>query len=288
MDGRVPILYTITAFPGHKQIEVTSSPAEFLLQSFADLKKGGKYVFTVCATNRAGKGPPARSLPLESSVAHHTPINIDANEPTSERLQKIQTAVNQKVGSLKFIAPDLPRRQINMNSTIHFLAGSATIRKECKPVIDELVKVCRNVHLVAKSFKLPPVHLRIEGHVAKTKNISKCKKLSLARAEKVRECILAGGTPASAIWPVGFGFSRGTGDRRYDRRVEVHIVEESRQQYMAAAKLQARFRGRAARRNHPVNAKVTNNPPSKAGGIVSIGNMHVREGKDALVHKLKQ
>ena len=122
-------------------------------------------------------------------------------------------------GKIRYIVVDLINMRIYLKEMINFHAGTANIKEEDMEIVDELTLVCRTIHEVVREFNLPDIHLRVEGHVHKTKNIEKCWRLSNERADVIVQRVVAGGTPQESLHSKGFGhrrrrWRRGCGRRR--------------------------------------------------------------------------
>jgi flagellar motor protein MotB len=136
-----------------------------------------------------------------------TVTSISATD--KQRMQKIQTIVVQKLhGHTKYTVVDLVNMRIHLNEMINFHAGTARIMEEDLEIADELTLVCKTIHEVTHEHGLPDIHLRIEGHVHKTKDIEKCWRLSNERAEVIVTRVVKGGTPNTTLHPKGYGASR--------------------------------------------------------------------------------
>jgi hypothetical protein len=80
------------------------------------------------------------------------------------------------------------------------------------------------------TFGLPPVHIRVEGHVHKTTNTQKCWSLSGERAKVIVLKMSQTGIPPALLHPKGFGaskpLSKNETDKKRDRRVEIHVMSQ--------------------------------------------------------------
>jgi outer membrane protein OmpA-like peptidoglycan-associated protein len=113
---------------------------------------------------------------------------------------------------------------------IHFWAGTADVKPESESVVEQLQFACRMIHaVVAETEGMPPLHIRVEGHVHETRNIEKCWRLSKESAAVIADKIADAGYPRSGLHPRGLGPSRPLGilgNPQMDRRVEVHVMDQ--------------------------------------------------------------
>lgn len=72
----------------------------------------------------------------------------------------------------------------------------------------------------------PILHLKIEGHVTKTKNTKKGWKISQERAEVIVKSLVLHGCPEEILHPVGLGSTRPIGTGAVNRRIEVNLMTE--------------------------------------------------------------
>jgi len=150
-------------------------------------------------------------------------------ESEADKLMKqVDDLVEEKLGdSCPDIDVDLPRRRIFLKSMIHFWAGTADIKPQCYSTVAQLQLACRTVNEVVETMGMKPLHLRVEGHVHKTSNLKKCWRLSKERAFVITEKICdENNYPLHTVHPQGFGPSRPLGDKKLDRRVEVHVMDD--------------------------------------------------------------
>jgi hypothetical protein len=113
---------------------------------------------------------------------------------------------------------------------VHFWAGTAKIKEESNRVVSQLQFAVKTVFNICMTYGLPPVHLRVEGHVHKTRNTKKCWWLFGERAKIIVSKMCQTGIPPALLHPKGFGaskpLSKGESDRKQDRRVEVHVMSQ--------------------------------------------------------------
>jgi outer membrane protein OmpA-like peptidoglycan-associated protein len=221
-DGGAAIQkYTVASTTGNLRASGAVSPI-----NVSGLEAGTTYVFEVTATNSVGTGPPGVSAPASFHTQEEETV-ISSHESYEDRMKKIQTIVRMKLeGRIKYIVVDLINMRIYLNEMINFHAGTANIKEEDMEIVDELTLVCRTIHEVVREFNLPDIHLRVEGHVHKTKNIEKCWRLSNERADVIVQRVVAGGTPQESLHSKGFGPSRPLGSAEENRRVEVHVMSD--------------------------------------------------------------
>jgi len=154
--------------------------------------------------------------------------SIDPNLPLNERLRLVQLACEDKLGpTCNMVEMDLVNGRIHLKEPINFVGGKADIVPEDLNVVDQLCKVIDTMDELLRKNKCPVIHLRIEGHVAKTKNEEKCWRLSQERAEKLVGVMLAADVPSEILHPVGMGASKPTSATKAEnRRVEIHIMHD--------------------------------------------------------------
>jgi outer membrane protein OmpA-like peptidoglycan-associated protein len=154
-------------------------------------------------------------------------LSAAASLSTEERLAQIQIAVMQKIGNkCPHLNIDLVARRIELSDMINFHAGTARIMEDDMNIVAEVKFAVKAIHDIVTAAKLPEVHLRIEGHVHKTKNIEKCWTLSGQRAEVICDHIVEGGTPMDILHPKGYGPSVPIGAATENRRVEIHVMTD--------------------------------------------------------------
>jgi hypothetical protein len=120
------------------------------------------------------------------------------------QVQEIMLARLQR--PLRFIELDLVARRIHLTEAINFTAGTSQVLPCDMAVLAELIRACRAMCDVVDEFKLPRIHLRLEGHVHKTKDLAKCERLSWERPQVISRRIAAGGTPESILHAIGYGW----------------------------------------------------------------------------------
>jgi len=162
--------------------------------------------------------------PPLSPTNHVGPKVLDQEE----ELRRIEKDVNDRLGGrCPHIEVDLTNRRIHLQETINFWAGTADIKPECFSIVEQLQIACRMINTVVTEEGMPPLHMRVEGHVHKTNNIKKCWRLSDERAAVIVDKIGDAGYPRSVLHPKGFGPSRPLGTPKTDRRVEVHVMDQA-------------------------------------------------------------
>jgi outer membrane protein OmpA-like peptidoglycan-associated protein len=150
-----------------------------------------------------------------------------ASLSAEERLAQLQIAVMKKIGNnCPHLNIDLVARRIDLTDMINFHSGTARIMEDDMAIVAEVKFAVKAIHDIVEAAKIPEVHLRIEGHVHKTKNIEKCWTLSAQRAEVICQHIVEGGTPMCILHPKGYGPSVPLGSATKDRRVEIHIMTD--------------------------------------------------------------
>jgi outer membrane protein OmpA-like peptidoglycan-associated protein len=164
---------------------------------------------------------------LQATVARTAVDIANLESPTfDELLQKLQTLVHLKIGDMcPHIHINLEKRRIDLTQ-VRFKAGTAVIKQEDMHIVEELRHAVRVIHETVVSANLPELHLRVEGHVFKTKNVEKGWALSQERANVISAQVVSGGTPKHILHPKGYGASRPIGTPRENRRVELHVMTQ--------------------------------------------------------------
>merc|ERR1711908_106800 len=135
-------------------------------------------------------------------------------------MRRVQTTTTRLISAhCPDIDVDLERGQIRLKNTIHFWAGTADIKPESYSLLRQLKIAVRAVFNVCISMHLPPVHLRVEGHVHKTLRQRKCWRISGERAQVIVSELVQTGVPSVILHPKGFGASKPLGNNQADRRV---------------------------------------------------------------------
>lgn len=120
-------------------------------------------------------------------------------------------------------AIDFSTRQLLINTSIRFDVASARIRSSADAILDEVAGVLLDT---------PDIVIRIEGHTDDTGPADGNLRLSLERAEAVRDALEARGVAATRMQVRGLGQdvplvpNEGDWQREVNRRVEFHLVED--------------------------------------------------------------
>lgn len=123
--------------------------------------------------------------------------------------------VKQDDGSLK----------INLAGDTSFNSGSATIKETFADTLDQVAKVL---------IEMPKSRVSVVGHTDSSGNAAANQRLSLARADSVRDFLVTGGVSNSRISTVGRGSTQPLvseqtdADRAKNRRVEIFIYPETK------------------------------------------------------------
>ena len=117
--------------------------------------------------------------------------------------------------------PPLVQRFTGAISGLTFVVGSAALHPDSTPVIDEAAKVLR---------EYPAVRMEISGHTSSEGAEKKNQKLSLARAESVKQALVDRGIEESRITTQGYGSLRPIAvnstkaGRAQNRRIEFRVI----------------------------------------------------------------
>jgi outer membrane protein OmpA-like peptidoglycan-associated protein len=222
------IRYTAYSIPeGHIAIAREQSMTEVTIR---ELWPGSAYKFVVTAHNEVGEGPPSqpsetvRVLGKETNSASTTATAL-GEMAVLDMMQLLQEAVLVKLGGeMKYVELNLKIRRIHLKKVVNFWAGTAIIKPEGALIVEELAKVCKAIFDCVRELKMEKLHMRVEGHVHKTQDRSKCWTLSGDRAKIITEMLKLAGCPDGNVHPRGYGYSRPLGTPNTDRRVEVHIM----------------------------------------------------------------
>jgi len=189
-DG-TPLTAVITSMDG----SIKPFGTDPLTGTFQVTLPPGKHSFKVQAENYL-----PQQMDCDVTAGQTSEMNLTLEKP------KEATLVEDKI-----ILPD----------AIYFEFGSATIKDESLPILDQVFKVISE----AKSFK----GLRVEGHTDSIGSDEYNQKLSRSRAQSVRSYLVKKGVDAQLITATGFGESKpiatNTTDegRAENRRVEFNV-----------------------------------------------------------------
>jgi outer membrane protein OmpA-like peptidoglycan-associated protein len=169
--------------------------------------------------------PPAPAPAPAPPVIHKPPWS--ATLSAEERLAQLQIEVMKKIGDkCPHLKIDLVARSIDLTDMINFTGGTADVLDEDMGILAEAKFAIKAMHDIVEAAKIPKVHLCIEGHVHKTKNIERCWAISKQRAEVICEHIAEGGTPMDILHPKGYGASVPLGTPEENRRVHIRIMTD--------------------------------------------------------------
>jgi flagellar motor protein MotB len=155
-----------------------------------------------------------------------------------EGMRLLQSQISEEISdSCPHIKPDMLNNQIRILEPLNFEGGEATVLMEDLPILHEICHVVGAMLGVIDSVNdaleekgglrvLQVPHLRIEGHVQKTKKSTpeKMLRISQERAQTVVDEVKKCGCPARLLHPQGLGASCPIGSAEENRRVEIHLM----------------------------------------------------------------
>jgi flagellar motor protein MotB len=168
-------------------------------------------------------GPQTPAVPAAptTSVAVVPPPNDTAPPPPTPTTPRAHTDV--QVGDLETrVSARTGNTTVYLPSKLLFAPGQATLQPDAKKSLDQVVAALKKQFVGKK--------LRVEGHTDKTPiKVSKWssnEELSLARADAVKEYLIAHGITASRIQAKGYGSAkpRDANDLAKNRRVEIVVL----------------------------------------------------------------
>jgi flagellar motor protein MotB len=179
------------------------------------------------AGNSSGKD--VQSKTYNNSATHEIQdTHATTQQQHQQAMKRIQTTVMERLKEedIEHVDVDLVHSRIHLGDPIGFHPKSAKVTKGALDILEELTIACTTIHETVHELGFPEIHLRVEGHVSKTKDVERCSELSTARAEKICACIVASGTPTRTLHAKGYGASRPIGAAEENRRIEVHVLTE--------------------------------------------------------------
>ena len=168
------------------------------------------------------------SNPTESSPICSGPIAVDKNTTIRAIATKAGVpASTVATGRYAIQPPETPRvvvtkQKFELKDKIYFDTGKATIKPESYGLLDEVAQALKNHEEVKK--------LSIDGHTDSTGNAKANQKLSVARANAIRDYLTKKGVEPSRLETRGFGQTKPIASnktkqgREQNRRVEFNIV----------------------------------------------------------------
>ncbi|MBN2885089.1 MAG: OmpA family protein [Chromatiaceae bacterium] len=156
----------------------------------------------------------ARIAELERTLAEQREASVKASQAVRQLYQRFAElgALSTESGMLLRLA----------NSELRFPSGGATLPDVELPSLDRIAALLADY---------PALSLRIEGHSDSLGSADINKRLSAARAEAVREALIARGVASERLVAEGIGPARPLADnataegRARNRRVEVYVIE---------------------------------------------------------------
>jgi flagellar motor protein MotB len=166
--------------------------------------------------------PPAQPMTPATSVAvAPPPPDVQPTPPPKTMTPRTNTDV--QVGDLEtHVSAETGHTTVYLPSKLLFAPGQATLQPDAKKSLDQVVSALKKQFAGKK--------LRVEGHTDKTPiKVSKWssnEELSLARADAVKQYLVAHGITASRITTKGFGSAkpRDPNDLARNRRVEIVVL----------------------------------------------------------------
>jgi flagellar motor protein MotB len=166
-------------------------------------------------------GPQTPAMP----VAPTTSVAVVPTPPpdTTPPPPKPRSNTDVQVGDLEtHVSAETGHTTVYLPSKLLFAPGQATLQPDAKKSLDQVVAALKKQFAGKK--------LRVEGHTDKTPiKVSKWssnEELSLARADAVKEYLIAHGISASRIQTKGYGSAkpRDPNDLAKNRRVEIVVL----------------------------------------------------------------
>jgi outer membrane protein OmpA-like peptidoglycan-associated protein len=155
---------------------------------------------------------PAPPPPTPAPETQTTTVTPAPRANTSVQVGDLETHVNPKTGHTTVYLP----------SKLLFSPGQATLQSDAKKSLDQVVSALKKQYAGKK--------LRVEGHTdatpIKASKWASNDQLSLARADAVKQYLVAHGVDASRITTKGYGSSkpRDPNDLAKNRRVEIVVL----------------------------------------------------------------
>lgn len=168
-------------------------------------------ILVALAAGGAAAEPAARPLPQPCTCptpeARHDRV-VDDARPARRPAPRGERAVRAR-GPARF----------GLGDEIYFAPGRARIRSRERAVVAAVVDRWQ-LH--------PGWRLRVIGHAARTGDGRGGRRLSQARADRVKAALIAAGVPAAQIEAVGVGADAPGLNRAASRRVEFEVVVDAR------------------------------------------------------------
>ncbi|GAB3492962.1 hypothetical protein GCM10027341_07700 [Spirosoma knui] len=158
------------------------------------------------ASGSSGRGPEVR-----------TQVEL----PGGRRLNLVENSFTAKLAQFLGSKPKQPERTFTFDN-LTFETNSSRITVESRPNVNDLIEIMK---------AYPGLHIRVEGHTDNTGDASANKKLSLDRANAVKEALSAAGVESDRVTTQGFGASKPTASndspegRQQNRRIDVAITK---------------------------------------------------------------
>ena len=157
------------------------------------------------------------------STWKHTNLSM----ATPQHILEKAIAARMDAKQVTNVSVDLSSRQIYLAHAINFQPGTAKVKDEDKHILADVCQTVRILDEVHRSFGDDPLHLIVQGHVHKTKNLRKCMLLSQERAEELVKLIALAGVLPEMLHAVGLGASVPIGNAHENRRVELFLMNSS-------------------------------------------------------------
>jgi outer membrane protein OmpA-like peptidoglycan-associated protein len=178
-------------------------------------------------------------------------------------MMQIQARVMQLIGGdAPDITVDLIIRTIELHKQVEFVGGKAVVLASSIPLLKQITFAIQMIDKTCEEFKVPYLHMRIEGHTSYAKKSADGGILtSNNRAKAVVEELVEHGVPSSILHPVGHGCTKPLTKNSKDaanRRVEIHVMDETEAAHYRGGTKQRRTAGHGhgnEEHNHSFQAK---------------------------------
>jgi outer membrane protein OmpA-like peptidoglycan-associated protein len=156
---------------------------------------------------------------------------LRAKQAQIEVAQLVQARVDSTIGlSCPAIRVDLEAMQIYLEDTINFKRGTSDVSPEDEYICQQLCVAVSALEAAVRDCKLPPFHLRIEGHVHATGKHDREWAMSLVRAEHIADRLFDAGVSRHIIHSVPMGATVPDPKGDDSRRVELYMLTNDQYQ----------------------------------------------------------
>ncbi|MBO0936025.1 OmpA family protein [Fibrella sp. HMF5335] len=175
------------------------------------------------STEDTARGPFKTTVGTGSGMVGDTTAGVTKSVelPGGRRLNVVENSFNANLaGFMAGKSRPIPRTFTFENLT--FDTNSARITKESQPNVNDLIEIMK---------AYPTLQINVQGHTDNTGDAAANKKLSLDRANAVREALTAAGIAANRVTTQGYGAEKPTATndtaegRQKNRRIDVVVAK---------------------------------------------------------------